>query len=181
MAPLPVMLFLITLLLPSMHTEGMVLTETQKDFTTPSNRKTNHKAVLDKTDHKDEGNIQAPKKEFSASNQDGTLFEDLANANQHELNLSKKVMAQSNCCTQKHQVDPVKFSHMDNRLQGTRVRHQRDNLKQNVINDLDQFFDKEGKILVSRKSFLVSYLQWLLEESLFMSYDLFVNQANKKD
>ncbi|XP_028622536.1 exocrine gland-secreted peptide 1-like [Grammomys surdaster] len=146
MAPLRVTLFLITLLLPSIHTEESVLTETQKDSTTSSNRKTNHKAVLDKTDHQGDGNIQDPEKVFSASKQDKTLFEDFANGNQHELNPSKNKMSRSNYCTQK---STVNFNHIDNRLQGTRVRHQRDNFKYKGILDLDEILYLAIKRLAS--------------------------------
>lgn len=104
---------------------------------------------MDKTDHQGDGNIQDHEKIFSASKKDQTLFEDLTSANQHELNPSKNIMAQSNCCTQKHQVDPVNFNHMDNRLQGTRVRHQGDNFKHKFILSIDVFFDALGKTLVS--------------------------------
>nr|XP_034377177.1 exocrine gland-secreted peptide 1-like [Arvicanthis niloticus] len=151
MAALPVILFLITLLLTAMHTEQRVLTETQEDSTASYNQKTNHKAVLDKTDYQGDGNIQDHEKIFSASKKDQTLFEDLTSANQHELNPSKDMMAQSNCFTQKHQVDPVNFNHIDIRLQGIRVRHQGDNFKHKPILDLDEALRSVQKTLVSRK------------------------------
>uniref|UniRef100_A0A8C6H8C9 Exocrine gland secreted peptide 5 n=1 Tax=Mus spicilegus TaxID=10103 RepID=A0A8C6H8C9_MUSSI len=149
MTPLPAMFFLLTLLLPSMHTDGRVLTQTQNESTISSNHKTNHKAVLDKTDRQDKGNQQAPEKVFCASIEDQTLVEDLATANQHKLILSKNKMSQSNCCTQKHQVDPVHLSHMASRLQGTRVRHQEDSSKRKVMVCFDEFLDLVKKTLVS--------------------------------
>ncbi|XP_021041391.1 exocrine gland-secreted peptide 1-like [Mus caroli] len=146
MTPLPVMVFLLTLLLPSMHTDGRVLTQTQNESTISSNHKTDNKAVLDKTDRQDKGNKQAPEKVFCASIEDQTLVEDLATANQHKLILSKDKMSQS---TQKHQVDSVNLNHMASRLQGTRVRHQEDSSKRKVMVCLEEFLELVKKTLVS--------------------------------
>ncbi|XP_021074149.1 exocrine gland-secreted peptide 1-like [Mus pahari] len=145
MTPLPVMFFLLTLLLPSMHTNGRVLTQTQNESTISSTHKTNQKAVLDKTDHQGKENKQAPEKVLCASIE----VEDLVTAHQHKLILSKNKMSQSNCCTQKHQVDPVNLNHMASRLQGTKVRHQEDSSKHKVTICLDEFLDLVQKTLAS--------------------------------
>ncbi|XP_032755369.1 exocrine gland-secreted peptide 1-like [Rattus rattus] len=149
MAPLPVMLFLITLLFPLMSIEGRVLPQTQKQSTISSNHKTNDKAALDKTDCQGEGNIQGREKVFCASNQEQTLCGDVANANQHKLNLSQNMMSQRTCCTQSHQVDPVYFNHSANRIQGTRVRDHENNFRHKVIYGLDEFLKLLVEVLVS--------------------------------
>ncbi|GAB1303531.1 Exocrine gland secreted peptide 5 [Apodemus speciosus] len=127
----------------------MVLIQTQKESTISSNLMTHHKTLLDKTDQQGEGNKEDPEKIFSASNQDQTLFEDLAHAEKHKLNLSKNLMDQSKCCTQKDQADQADFNPRANRLQGTRVRYQGHNLKDEVICCLYKFLDSVKDVLVS--------------------------------
>ncbi|XP_027298112.1 exocrine gland-secreted peptide 1-like [Cricetulus griseus] len=74
------MLFLITLLLPSMLTEGRVLTPTQKEPTISTSHKTNIKTDLDKIEWQGEGNIiQTLESILLTSHQDQILFEDLVN------------------------------------------------------------------------------------------------------
>ncbi|XP_032755602.1 exocrine gland-secreted peptide 1-like [Rattus rattus] len=156
MAPLQVMLFLITLLFPLMSTEGRVLPQTQTESTISSTNNTNHKAALDKTDCQGEGNIQGCEKVFCASNQEQILCGDVANANQHKLNLSQNMMSQRTCCTQNHQVDHVYFNYSTNRLQGTRVRDHEINSTHNVISYLDKYLESVKEVLLFRYTSLKS-------------------------
>ncbi|XP_017452384.1 exocrine gland-secreted peptide 1-like [Rattus norvegicus] len=149
MAPLSVMLFLITLLFPLMSTEGRVLPQTQKESTISSNHKTNHKAALHKTDSQGEGNIQGREKVICASNQEQVLCGDFTNANQRKLNLSQNIMSQRTYCTQNHKVDPGCFKHKANRLQGTRVRHQGDSFRYNILECFYKCLDLVKKVLIS--------------------------------
>ena len=105
---------------------------------------------MDRTDHQGKENKQAPEKIFSASKQDDqTLFEDLDSNKAHNLNPSKNLMGQSNCCSQKYQVDPVNFNHMPKRFQWTIIRQQDNNLEEEVICCLDNFLELVKDTLVS--------------------------------
>ena len=77
------------------------------------------------------------------------MSEDFNNAIEHKLNLSKQVMAQRKCCTQKHQVDQVNFNNMANKFQGARVSHQGENFKHKVMLSLDKFLERLTKVLAS--------------------------------
>ncbi|NP_001171054.1 exocrine gland-secreting peptide 4 precursor [Mus musculus] len=104
------MLFLVTLLLPSMLTEGRVLTQTGKETTMSADHKTNHKADLEKNDSQGERNTQeAFEMILCAFNQEKMLLKDQANSGQHELKLSKFFTALSKCGAQNYQVDTVNY------------------------------------------------------------------------
>uniref|UniRef100_F1M9J5 Uncharacterized protein n=1 Tax=Rattus norvegicus TaxID=10116 RepID=F1M9J5_RAT len=80
---LPVTLFLIILLWPSMITEGRVLTQNQKELSISADHNKNHKSDLDKIEFQGQPNIQkAVEMTICASDKDQTLLEDQANANQ---------------------------------------------------------------------------------------------------
>ncbi|XP_021485406.2 exocrine gland-secreted peptide 1-like [Meriones unguiculatus] len=151
MASLPVMLFLMTLLLPSIFTEGNVLTQTQKGPIISADHKTNHSAVLEKTDYQSEENIkEVLERIICASHQDQILFENLANDNQHKLRLSQFLTALSKCL-QKHGV-LGNVSHVVLTLRFTGFRYQQDNYIFQVVLLLDEFLKKVGKVLTSRNS-----------------------------
>ncbi|XP_051008632.1 exocrine gland-secreted peptide 1-like [Acomys russatus] len=145
MASLPVMLFLIILLLPSMLIEGRVSIKwavtsdlpdnfTQNEFSTSADHRTDPKAALDKTDCQGEvHNIEKLEKMLCASHQDQLLSEDLANANQHKLNLCKTLTTLSECFTQKQQEDSVIFKRKGTRIPRSRIRPQKDNIEDNLI------------------------------------------------
>uniref|UniRef100_A0A8C8TXZ1 Uncharacterized protein n=1 Tax=Peromyscus maniculatus bairdii TaxID=230844 RepID=A0A8C8TXZ1_PERMB len=99
MASSPMMLLLITLLMSSMLTEGRVLTQTQKEPAVSADQKTNAKTGLDKVDGQGTGNTEALERIRLASHQYQTLSEDLANANNHMLDLMSAVLtALRKCC-----------------------------------------------------------------------------------
>ncbi|MEJ1285179.1 hypothetical protein NN561_016169 [Cricetulus griseus] len=110
MASFPVMLFLITLLLPSRLTEGRVLTQTQKESMVSDDHKTHVKTAWDKIDCPCELSIKDTlQRNFCASHQYQTAFEDLTNDNQH---LSALLISLRKCCDYEYQVDQVNFSNM---------------------------------------------------------------------
>ncbi|XP_051008633.1 exocrine gland-secreted peptide 1-like [Acomys russatus] len=147
MASLPVMLFLTTLLFPSMLTEGRVLTQIQKEPTITANHKTNNKTVLGKIDSQGEGNItEALERTLCACNQDQTVTEDQAKANQHSLNQSKFLIALVTCVLH---VDPINFSHKAHRFPVFRVRQQQDNFMYKDLSFLDGFLFIIEKVLFS--------------------------------
>uniref|UniRef100_A0A8C6H6T8 Uncharacterized protein n=1 Tax=Mus spicilegus TaxID=10103 RepID=A0A8C6H6T8_MUSSI len=118
MASLPVMFFFIILLLPSMLTEGRILTQTQKEPTISADHQKNPKAVT--VDSQREPNIQEDfERMLCAINQEQTFFEDLDNVNQNKfwLNLTKFLAALSKCGAQKQQVDTENFRIMSHRPQ----------------------------------------------------------------
>ncbi|CAH7221415.1 exocrine gland-secreted peptide 1 [Phodopus roborovskii] len=126
MASFPVM-FLITLPLPSMLTEGKVLTLTQKDPIISADHNTNIKTGLDKSGCEGEGSIvHALERIFLSSHQDQILFEDQANADHYMLDLATVLTTLRKCCTQNHQAEPVNFSSMASGFQVTRASHQQD-------------------------------------------------------
>ncbi|XP_040585457.1 exocrine gland-secreted peptide 1-like isoform X1 [Mesocricetus auratus] len=125
MASFPVMLFLISLLFPSMLTKGRVLTHTQKESIISADHKTRVKTDLDKIDCPCELNIKdILQRSPCASHQYQTALEDPTNDNKHKLDLSILLTSLRKCCD--YQGDPVNFSNMVHRLQGTRVRHQQE-------------------------------------------------------
>lgn len=76
-----------------------VLTQTQKEPAVSADQKTNAKTGLDKVDGQGTGNTEALERIRLASHQYQTLSEDLANANNHMLDLTSAVLtALRKCC-----------------------------------------------------------------------------------
>ncbi|XP_055470514.1 exocrine gland-secreted peptide 1-like [Psammomys obesus] len=121
MNSLPAMLFLTTLLLPSMFTEGRLpkavmfeaslrhLAGEQVNlrlhrglWQQPGPLKSAWSPVAMWTTVVPQATLE---RMLCSSDQDQTLFEDLASANQHKLNISKILTALRKCCTQNHQLN----------------------------------------------------------------------------
>ncbi|XP_013206432.1 exocrine gland-secreted peptide 1-like [Microtus ochrogaster] len=148
MTSFPVMLFLITLPLSSILTEGRVLP--QKQSLTPAEHTRNVKTVLDKIDCQDkENDIEALKGLFCVSHQDETSIDDMIDANQNNSYLSTVLTAVRKLCTNKHQEDPVNSHNMANKAAGTRVDQQQEYFTCKVIFPLDDFIEIVANVLVS--------------------------------
>ncbi|XP_040585347.1 uncharacterized protein LOC121133287 isoform X2 [Mesocricetus auratus] len=127
MSSFPVM-FLSTLLLSSILTEGRVLTQTQKEPTISADHMTNVKAVLDKVDCQCKGtNTEDLHRVVSASHQDERSSEDLANVSKNMLHLSTVLSALKKLYAPENQVDSVSFCCKAHRPEGTETAHQQDN------------------------------------------------------
>ncbi|XP_040585458.1 exocrine gland-secreted peptide 1-like isoform X2 [Mesocricetus auratus] len=125
MASFPVMLFLISLLFPSMLTKG----RTQKESIVSVDHETNGKAVLNKIDCQGEGNIlETLERILCDSHQNQTLAEDLAKDNKHTVDLCTFLTGLSKSCAQKHPVDLVNYRNMVHRTLEFTVRSPLDNL-----------------------------------------------------
>ncbi|XP_040585551.1 uncharacterized protein LOC121133343 isoform X2 [Mesocricetus auratus] len=203
MSSYPVMLFLITLLLSSILTEGRVVTQTKKEPTISADHMTNVKPELDKGDsqykgtntedlhrvvsasHQDErssedlantqkeiilsavhltnikavldkvdrqgkrNNRGALERKLWASHRDERSSEDLTNFNQNMLDLSTVFTVLKKLCSHKHQVEPVNFSSIAYRSEGTGVEDQQENFKGKYIYALDEFLDLVASVLFS--------------------------------
>ncbi|NP_001033589.1 exocrine gland-secreted peptide 1 precursor [Mus musculus] len=95
MTSLPVLLFLIILLLPSMITEGRVLTQTGKEATIFADQKTNHEADLKNPDPQEVQRALA--RILCALGELDKLVKDQANAGQQEFKLPKDFTGRSKC------------------------------------------------------------------------------------
>ncbi|XP_021074148.1 exocrine gland-secreted peptide 1-like [Mus pahari] len=108
MTSLPMMIFLVILLLPSMPTEGRVLTQTQKPSTISTDHKTNQETFLDKTEDNGKPGKPSIKEVYDmvtcAFNQDKTLLEDQSNSDQHNSYLSQLMTNLDKCGAQKYKV-----------------------------------------------------------------------------
>uniref|UniRef100_A0A8C8UCC9 Uncharacterized protein n=1 Tax=Peromyscus maniculatus bairdii TaxID=230844 RepID=A0A8C8UCC9_PERMB len=92
------MLFLITLLMSSMLTEGRVLTQTHNESIISTDHKTNVKTGLYKVDCPCELNIKDTlESNLCAHHQYRTAFEDLTNANLHKLDRSTLLNSLRKC------------------------------------------------------------------------------------
>uniref|UniRef100_A0A8C6H9Q3 Exocrine gland secreted peptide 6 n=1 Tax=Mus spicilegus TaxID=10103 RepID=A0A8C6H9Q3_MUSSI len=108
MTSLPMMIFLVILLLPSMPTEGRVLTQTQEQSTISADQKTNQETFLDNIESKGKPGNPSIKEAIEmvscAFDQDKTLLEDQSNSDQPSLNLSKLMTTLNKCGAQKYKV-----------------------------------------------------------------------------
>lgn len=87
-----------------------VLTQTQKESMVSDDHKTHVKTAWDKIDCPCELSIKDTlQRNFCASHQYQTAFEDLTNDNQH---LSALLISLRKCCDYEYQVDQVNFSNM---------------------------------------------------------------------
>ncbi|EGW03086.1 hypothetical protein I79_019018, partial [Cricetulus griseus] len=89
---------------------NIVLTQTQKESMVSDDHKTHVKTAWDKIDCPCELSIKDTlQRNFCASHQYQTAFEDLTNDNQH---LSALLISLRKCCDYEYQVDQVNFSNM---------------------------------------------------------------------
>ncbi|XP_028622537.1 hemoglobin subunit alpha-like [Grammomys surdaster] len=145
MVSFPVMLFLITLLLPAMHPER----RNQKEPTTSAEHEKNLKAVVDKIDSQSERNItESLERTFSDSHQDQKLFEN--RVNQPKVNLSRMLNILHKCSAQNHQVETVNFRRMPHRIQATKLRYHQNNYKKQVLYSVDEFLTLVRNELISK-------------------------------
>ncbi|XP_021010471.1 exocrine gland-secreted peptide 1-like [Mus caroli] len=152
MASLPVMLFFIILLLPSILTEGRILPQTRKEPTISADHPKNPKAVT--VDSRREPNfLEAFERMLCAIDQEETLFEDLTNGNQKKswLNLTKFLDTLSKCGAQNQQVDTVNFSNMSLRLQEASVMDQEGNDLMLVFYSFEDYVNVLTRVLSSTK------------------------------